>query len=237
MLLTLVILFPNLIWVAQHNRAQVDAVRDARRLENTPVPTHASDRARSNWTSPDVSCAKHNDLRNFSLGDVGVRIDAAEPWADGFRRALGFWNTVLAANFHEEADLNVCAVRIIDGGPDIFNAGTVARAQLTSWTGFGGKIAVSSAAAKQMSSAEIYGAAVHELGHMLGLKHNANIHSVMYFLDIEGTEFLDNNDVSDLSRLHELRQAMSSKSRPLPHEEISYAVRSESSSASSATLF
>ena len=198
------------------------------RSRTLPVPTHATDQARSNWTSPDASCAKYDDLRNFSLGDVGVRIDAAEPWADGFRRALSFWNTVLAANFHEEADLNLCAVRIINGSPDIFNAGIVARSQLTSWAGFRGEIAVSSAAANQMSSAEIYGAAVHELGHMLGLKHNANIHSVMYFLDIEGTELLDSNDVSDLSRLHELASGC---------HEIYCAVRSESSSASSATLF
>jgi hypothetical protein len=60
-----------------------------------------------------------------------VRIDAAQPWADEFRRALRFWNTVLAANFHEERTLRACAVRIVDGGPAILNRMTIARSQLT----------------------------------------------------------------------------------------------------------
>ncbi|HVP11063.1 MAG TPA: matrixin family metalloprotease, partial [Phycisphaerae bacterium] len=73
------------------------------------------------------------------------------------------------------------------------------------WANFRGEIAVNSVAAKGMNSAEIYAAAVHEIGHMLGLKHNANVHSVMYFLDVEGSEVLDSRDISDLSRRHELR--------------------------------
>lgn len=167
--------------------------------------------APSNWTSPDAPCAKYDDLRSFSLGNVGVRIDAAEPWADAFRQALGFWNTVLAANFHEETSLDACAVRIINGGPHILKAGIAARAQLVDRAGFEGNIAVSPEAAKQMSSAEIYAAAVHELGHVLGLKHNANGRSVMYFLNIDDTEFLDSSDVSTLSQLHEVRQALVSR--------------------------
>ena len=58
-----------------------------------------------------------------------------------------------------------------------------------------------------MSSAEVYGIAVHELGHMLGLTHNADSHSVMYFLNIDGTQFLDSKDILDLSRHHKLRAA------------------------------
>ena len=175
------------------------------------LSTEGGNRDRSNWTSPDAPCAKYNDLRKFSLGAIGVRIDASEPWADGFQRALKFWNLVLAANFHEERDLNVCAVRIINGKPDLLTGAIVARSQVPDWSGFRGKIAVNSAAAKHLSREEIYGAAVHELGHMLGLKHNANIHSVMYFLDVEGTEALDSKDVSNLSKCHELRRAMFSK--------------------------
>jgi Matrixin len=177
-------------------------------------PPPDKDRPRSNWTSPDAPCARYDDLRKYSLGDIGVKIDAREPWADGFRQALSFWNTVPAANFHEETNLNVCTVRIIDGSPDILKAGIAARAQLTYWNDFRGKIAVSSVAAKYMGSAEIYSTAVHELGHLLGLKHNANIHSVMYFIDLDGTEFLDSKDISDLKRFHELRQAIFSKQFP-----------------------
>jgi len=159
----------------------------------------------SNWTSPDAPCANFDNLRNPVRRDIGVKIDAAGPWADGFRRALRFWNTVLTANLHEEPDLSVCSIRIIDGNPGMFDQAVAARSQMTDWAKFRGKIAVSSVAAKGMNSAEIYAAAVHEIGHMLGLKHNANVHSVMYFLDVEGSEVLDSRDISDLSRRHELR--------------------------------
>lgn len=146
----------------------------------------ASQPRQSNWKSPDAPCANFDDLRKPLLRNIGVKIDAPEPWADGFRRALRFWNTVLAANLHEEAYLCVCNIRIVDGA----------------------LIAVSQAAAKDMNSAEIYATAVHEIGHILGLKHNVNIHSVMYFLDVDSTVVLDRKDILNLSRHHELRRAI-----------------------------
>jgi len=161
-----------------------------------------------NWTSADAPCARYDDMRNAILGNIGVKIDAAEPWADGFRRALIFWNTVLSANFHEESSLNACTVRIINGGPDILGKDIVARSQLTEQDNFRGKIAVRPGAEKAMSSAELYAAAVHELGHMLGLKHNASSKSIMYFLDVNGTEVLDSQDILDLSTHHKLRPAI-----------------------------
>jgi hypothetical protein len=145
------------------------------------------------------------------MGDIGIKIDAAEPWADGFRRAIRFWNTVLTANFHEEIDLGACSVRIIDGGPGVFSGALAARSQFSDRANFQGKIAVSPPAAKEMSSAEIYATAVHELGHMLGLKHNESSHSVMYFLDVNGTEVLDSEDILELSKKHELRPAIHRK--------------------------
>jgi hypothetical protein len=172
------------------------------------VPSRAVEDRRSNWTSVDAPCAKYDSLRKPLLGSVGVRVDVDGPWADGFRRALRFWNTVLAVNFHEERNLNACGVRIMYGGPDILNRAIVARAQVTEWANFQGKIAVNPGSAIEMSSTEMYAVAVHELGHMLGLKHNASIHSVMYFLDVDGTESLDSNDVSDLSTHHKLRPAI-----------------------------
>jgi len=59
-----------------------------------------------------------------------------------------------------------------------------------------------------MSSAEIYATAVHEMGHILGLRHNSNIHSVMYFLDIDGSEGLDAQDILALSGHHQLQPAI-----------------------------
>ena len=171
----------------------------------SPGVARAQPMPRSNWTSTDAPCARYDDLRRLVLGDIGVKIDAVEPWANEFRRALGFWNTVLAANFHEEANLDSYAVRIVNAGHDTLMNGIVARSQLTAWDNFRGKIAVSPRAAKTMSSAEMYGTAVHELGHMLGLKHNASSLSVMYFLNVNGTEILDAKDILDLSALHQLR--------------------------------
>jgi hypothetical protein len=174
----------------------------------------AQDSLPSNWTSADTPCAKYDDLRNPVLGNIGVKIDAVEPWANGFRRALSFWNSVLPANFHEETDLNTCAVRIINGGPDILSRVLIARSQLTDRDNFRGMIAVRPEAARELSGAEIYGAAVHEFGHMLGLKHNGSRHSVMYFLDVNGTEILDDKDILELGKHHELRQAIASTGLP-----------------------
>ena len=171
-------------------------------------PTSERQEPPSNWTSPDAPCAKFDDLRDPLLSDIRVKIDAAEPWADGFRRALRFWNTVLAANLHEETNLTICSVRIIDGDPDTLGHGVSARSQITDRANFTAKIAVNQVAAKDMNSAEIYATAVHEIGHLLGLKHNSDIHSVMYFLVVDGTGVLDGKDILDLSKHHELRSAI-----------------------------
>jgi hypothetical protein len=180
-----------------------------------PVAARAQAAPKSNWTTADVPCARYDDLRKPVLGNIGVRIDAMEPWADEFRRALRFWNTVLTVNFYEDTSLDSCAVRIIEAGPDILNHASVARSQLTEWDTFRGKIAVSPAAAKEMSSGEMYGTAVHELGHMLGLKHNQSTQSVMYFLNVNGTEVLDKSDMLDLSACHKLRMAVLPTSLPI----------------------
>lgn len=167
--------------------------------------THELEIQRSNWSSAETPCANYDKLRNAVLGNIGVKIDVAGSWADGFRRALAFWNSVLLANFHEEADLGDCSIRIVNGASGLLNHAVVARSQITAWSNFRGKICVSAAAAKELNRAEIYGIAVHELGHMLGLKHNADIHSVMYFLNVDGSEVLDSEDLLDLSRKHALR--------------------------------
>jgi hypothetical protein len=40
---------------------------------------------------------------------------------------------------------------------------------------------------------------------MLGLKHNPNARSVMYYLDLEGQEYLDATDLALLASRHRLR--------------------------------
>jgi hypothetical protein len=82
-------------------------------------------------------------LRRPGLGEIGVKIDATGPWSVGFREALSFRNTVLVANSHEETNLNACAIRVIDSGPDIVNNGIITRSQLIGRDNSHGKIAVS----------------------------------------------------------------------------------------------
>jgi hypothetical protein len=170
-----------------------------------PANAGAHETPHSNWTSADAPCAKYDDLRTVALGDIGVKIDATEPWADEFRHALIFWNTILAANFHEEPNINACAVRIVNGGPDILSTGTVARSQLTELGFFRGMIVVNPEAVKTLNRDEMYATAVHEFGHLLGLQHNSSSHSVMYFLNVGGTEVLDRTDISDLRTRHKVR--------------------------------
>ena len=43
---------------------------------------------------------------------------------------------------------------------------------------------------------------------MLGLKHNASSHLVMYFLNVDGSEVLDREDILALSACHKLRMAV-----------------------------
>jgi hypothetical protein len=93
-----------------------------------------TDKPQSNWTNANSPCAKHTALRRPVVGEIGVKIDASGPGSVGFRGALSFWNTVLVANFHEETNLNACAIRVIDGGPVIVNNGIVARSQLIGGT-------------------------------------------------------------------------------------------------------
>jgi hypothetical protein len=151
--------------------------------------------------------AQYDNLRSRVLGNIGVKIFVNRAWANAFRRALKFWNSVLLVNFHEERSLNACSIRIVSGSPEILNNAILARSQLIGRVNFRGKIAVSPRSAKEMNSAAIYATAVHELGHMLGLKHNPNSRSIMYFLDVDGDQCLDREDILELSAHHELRPA------------------------------
>jgi hypothetical protein len=171
------------------------------------VAAQAQDKLPLNWDSPDAPCAQYDNLRSRVLGNIGVKIDVNRPWANAFRRALQFWNSVLVVNFHEERSLDTCGIRIVNGGRDILNHGILARSQLIGRGNFRGKIAVSPGSAKEMNSAAIYAAAVHELGHMLGLKHNPSSRSIMYFFSVDGDEYLDRGDILELSAYHELRPA------------------------------
>jgi hypothetical protein len=134
---------------------------------------------RVNWSTPDQPCANYNDLKKYALGDIGVKIDVSDPaWAAAFRRALVFWNKVLDVNFYEEKNINACALRITDGPLGMFADGHTAFAQFTDLDGFEAKIVVLPQV--HLSPAGKFVNAVHEIGHIVDLRHNSDPVSVMY---------------------------------------------------------
>jgi len=146
--------------------------------QNT-TPSSPSSPKHVNWSTPDEPCANYNDLKKYALGDIGVKIDVSDPaWAAAFRRALVFWNKVLDVNFHEENNINACALRITDGPLVMFGGGYTAFAQFTDLDRFEAKIVVLPQV--PLSRAGKFVNAVHEIGHIVDLRHNPDPKSVMY---------------------------------------------------------
>jgi hypothetical protein len=152
------------------------------------TPSSPSSLKQVNWSTPDKPCANYNDLKKYALGDIGVKIDVSDPaWAAAFRRALVFWNKVLDVNFHEEKNINACALLINDGPLVMFGGGHTAFAQFTDRDGFEAKIVVLPQV--PLSPAGKFVNAVHEIGHIVDLRHNPDPVSVMY-PDIENSSKL-----------------------------------------------
>jgi hypothetical protein len=173
--------------------------------------TAVAQREDQNFASQDSPCDRYADLSRYKLGDMGVKLDVSEPWAAAFRQALQYWNRVLNANLHEENNSNACAIKILYGGPEILGPPTpentlLALAQIPDRPNFHGKIAVENdQAASSLSPAERFLTAVHELGHLFGLDHNASIQSVMVADDFASTQSLDQQDLKALGKKHQLR--------------------------------
>lgn len=142
---------------------------------------------------------------------LGVKISTSNPvLAREFREAMDFWSNVIDMRWHEDQS-STCAVQLVDGTPSILKKTVVARAQFTEWDNFQGWIAFNPHA--PLTSEEMFLTAVHEIGHMFGLKHNPSNRSVMYYLDLEGSEVLDRQDLSALASRHRLR--VSSTEEPI----------------------
>lgn len=135
--------------------------------------------------------------------NLGVKISTSNPeLARAFRSAMNFWSRVVNMDWHEDPSSS-CAIQLVDGTPQILKNGIVARSQFIEWDNFQGLIAFNPRT--QLSDSEMYLTAVHEIGHMLGLKHNPSATSVMYYLDLQGAEILDQTDLAVLATRHRLR--------------------------------
>jgi Matrixin len=158
---------------------------------------------RSNWSADYSPCDRHSEVLNKTRLNLGVRFSTSNrQLAAECARALDFWATVLDMEWHEDESRS-CAIQIVDGGQDLFTPGQLARAHLPERSGFQGWIAFNSGST--LTRKEQFFLAVHELGHVLGLPHNASASSVMFYLQVDEPFVLNTDDLSALASRHQLR--------------------------------
>ncbi len=157
----------------------------------------------ANWNGEYSPCDRHSELLEKRHLKLGVRFATSNPQlAAEFARALDFWATVLDMEWREDNSRN-CSIQIVDGHPDLFIQGQVARAHLPDRSGFQGWIAFNPNISQPPN--DMFLTAVHELGHLLGLRHNSSAWSVMYYLQVDEPLVLNNADLNELAAHHKLR--------------------------------
>jgi hypothetical protein len=160
----------------------------------------------ANWSADYPQCSHRSELLKHGPLKVGVRFNTANPvLAKQFRLAMDFWASVLDLEWHEDST-DTCAMELSDGARALFEPtpdNMVARSQFPDRRDFQGWIVFNPAVT--LTPAESYRISVHEIGHMLGLKHSANTRSVMYDLDLECSQELDAADMASLRAHHKLR--------------------------------
>lgn len=171
----------------------------------------AADERPTNWTGDFEPCASRTELLKPGHMDLRVRTSTSNPiLAVQFRRAMEFWSRIVDLTWRPD-NTSLCSIQLVDGTSAILKNEVIARSQFIDWSNFNGWIAFDPTA--PLTSKEMYLTAVHEIGHMLGLKHNPNPNSVMYYLDLREYEVLDQLDLAALSSRHKLR--ISSIQRPI----------------------
>jgi hypothetical protein len=161
-----------------------------------------------NWRANFPPCKQHSELLKRGPMNLGVRIATSNPvLAEEFRAAMDFWAKILELEWHEERTQN-CSMEVIDGERWLFEPepeNMAARSHLPDRRGFEGWIAFNPAVA--LNRMESYRISVHEIGHILGLRHSLNVKSLMYGFDLDDSQSLDPADLALLAERHKLRIA------------------------------
>jgi hypothetical protein len=138
---------------------------------------------------------------------IGVRYDISDRVViQQFHRAFDFWAKLLDAEFHDDQSTS-CAIAIVDAGDALLqHIGTiVARAQFPDRLNFHGWVAVDPMARTYLADDEAVAIWIHEIGHLLGLKHNPSPSSIMFCVDVDGSSRLDSKDLRAIASQHALR--------------------------------
>ena len=161
-----------------------------------------------NWSGTYPPCDRHPDLLTREHLDLGVRIATANAvLARQFERAMEFWTRIVDLEWHE-VHSQACSLQLVDGAPDLFNAsGMAARSQFPDRAAFQGWIAFNPRS--RLTEHSMFVASVHEIGHLLGLPHNPDESSVMFFLELDDAPALDAADLDALAIRHKLRAGIS----------------------------
>ncbi|MGA8594509.1 MAG: matrixin family metalloprotease [Bryobacteraceae bacterium] len=160
----------------------------------------------SNWTAQTAPCLESRELAKHDRMEIGVWMNTSNvALVAEFSRAMDFWANFLDMSWHERNTPD-CAIQVVDGSHSLFLSDIIAaRAQLVDRKLFYGWIAFNPKC--RLSDVEAYLTAIHEIGHTLGLPHNPNPKSVMYFLNPEYPPLLDKSDIAYLRKRHKLRDA------------------------------